>query len=153
MANRKNEGSQEPATERETAPDTATAVYEAPSYIPPVQQAYVPPAPRQMRVERQGSDGSPITRRFPKIRGGVCEFCGVLDPNVPGEFQYRLCPHYRGMQAQCSYCPQSVNPDEVVRADYLNVAESPFSPGQLIMWCSRYECAKKHLERFQTASR
>ena len=141
MAKRLNDSAEnQPPTEREIAPDpVATA---------PV---YVPPAPRQMRVERQGDDGAPASRRFPQIRGGVCEFCGIMDKNTPSQYQYKLCPHFRGMQARCSYCPAELDPDQVAYHETLNVAEHPNNPGTLIMWCGKYDCSKKHLERFQTA--
>lgn len=127
-----------PATERVSAPETV-----------PV---YQPPAPRQMRVERQGDTSEPYTRRFPQIRGGICEFCGVLDRNVPSKDQYKLCPHYRGMEARCTYCPPTKNPDETVYHAAMNVAEHPDRPGVLIMWCDETECAGAHIKRFQRAA-
>ena len=142
MARPKKIQDENPATERDTAPETAI------TSVP----VYTPPAPRQMRVERQGASGSPSSRRFPEIRGGVCEFCGVLDRNVPSQYQYKMCPHFRGMQARCSYCPENLDPDDVIYHEKLNVAEHPDNPGTLIMWCGKYECSKKHLERFQLSS-
>src|SRR5882724_11203015 len=63
--------------------------------------AYTPPPapalPRNMRIERSGNISAPMAVRWPQIRGGTCEFCGVLDPNVPAQYQYKLCPHFRGM--------------------------------------------------------
>ena len=124
----------QPATEREPAP---------------VQ--YTPPPPRVMRVERQGSETSPVTRRFPQIRAGICEYCGVLDKNVAAQFQYKLCPHYRGMQARCTYCPESKDPDDVVYHSILNVAEHPEKAGTLVMWCGSFQCSEAHLRRFRHA--
>lgn len=132
-----------PATEREMAHETV-AVAPEPVYVP----AYTPPTPRQMHIERQGQRSEPYTRRFPQIRGGICEFCGVMDRNVASQDQYKLCPHYRGMDARCSYCPEHKDPTEVVRISDLNVAESPNNPNVLIMWCNSYECSKAHRERF-----
>ena len=132
---------EQPATERDTAPVTEQV------YIP--QPQYQPPAPRQMRVERQGSQSEAYTRRFPQIRGGICEFCGVLDKNVPSQHQYQLCPHYRGMQARCTYCPENKDPDEIVYHAAMNVAESPDNPNVLIMWCDSYECSRAHEKRFK----
>lgn len=128
-----------PATEREPAPATP-------------QPGYAPPAPRQMRVERQGSLSEPYTRRFPEVRGGICEWCGVLDKNVPSQFQYKLCPHFRGMQLRCSYCPENKDPDDVVYHSDLKVAEHPDNPNTLIVWCSSYECSRAHETRFKRAT-
>lgn len=137
-----NEEIHEPATEREPAPETV--VYQ-PVYVPPI-------APRQMHVERQGSQSEPYTQRFPQIRGGVCEFCGVLDKNVPSQFQYKLCPHYRGLQARCTYCPENKDPDDVVYHAAMNVASHPENPSTLIMWCDSYECSRAHEKRFKRSS-
>lgn len=112
-------------------------------------QAPQPSQPRTMRVERQGSRSEPYTRRFPRILGGICEYCGVMDGNTPSQFQYKLCSHYRGMQARCSYCPETSDPDEVIRTADLNVAEHPDKPNTMIMWCNRYECSKAHETRFR----
>lgn len=134
---KKTEAHDEPATEREPAPEI---VY---------QPVYTPPAPRQMRVERQGSQSEPYTQRFPQIRGGICEFCGVLDRNVPSQHQYKICPHYRGMQARCTYCPENKDPDEIVYHTNMNVAAHPENPSTLIMWCDSYECSRAHEKRFK----
>lgn len=136
-----------PATERETAPDTVVAEL---TPTPPPMPVYVPsPTPRQMQVERIGNAGSPVSRRFPEVRGGVCEYCGVIDGNYPSQFQYKLCQHYRGMQLSCSYCPATADADDVIYHEKLNVAEHPDNPSKLIVWCGRFECSKKHLDRFQ----
>lgn len=105
--------------------------------------------PRQMKLERQGAHGEPITRRFPQVRGGVCEYCGVIDPNVDSVNQYKLCSHYRGLQLRCYYCDANKNPDEVIQRSTLNVAESPTQPGSLVVWCDSFECSKRHLQRFR----
>lgn len=107
--------------------------------------------PRQMMIERQGDQAEPRTRRFPTVRGGICEFCGVLDPNVSSEHQYKLCPHYRGMQLRCSYCDATKIPDEIAAHSVLNVAEHPDKPGTLIVWCNSYDCSRKHEQRFKRA--
>lgn len=118
----------------------------------PVHYAPPPPPPRVMRVEREGSQSEPKTVRWPQIRGGVCEYCGVLDGNVPSQFQYKLCGHYRGMQAQCTYCPESKDPDDVVYHETLNVAEHPDKPGVLVMWCGSFNCSQAHTKRFRRAT-
>lgn len=108
--------------------------------------------PRNMRLERQGADTVPVSRRFPRIKGGQCEFCGVVDPHQPGYLQYKLCPHYRGMEAKCVYCPREKDQTEVIRISKLNVAEHPYQPGTLVMWCNSPECSKKHIERFKVSA-
>lgn len=143
-----------PLTEQVSAPETTTPpeVIQTPPAAPvaPPPVAYVPEVqPRQMRVERQGARSEPYTRRFPQIRCGICEFCGVIDPNTPSQYQYKLCAHYRGIQAACSYCPSTKDQDEVIYHAAMNVAESPTNPGQLIMWCDSFECSKAHTDRFQ----
>lgn len=101
------------------------------------------------RVERQGAKAEPYTQRYPEIRGGICEYCGVIDSNQPSEYQYKLCPHFRGMEARCSYCPENKDPNEVVKMHKLLVAGHPTEPGVIIMWCDSYECSRKHEARFK----
>ena len=108
-----------------------------------------PLMPRNMQVERQGETSSPYSRRFPEVRGGVCEYCGVIDGNYPSEYQYKLCNHYRGMQLRCTYCPAGKNPDEVIGHSTLMIAEHPDNPRKLVVWCNSFECSRKHLERFK----
>lgn len=127
-----------PLTEQQPAPETSKPTV-----------AYTPPRAREMNVERQGSRSEPYTRRFPQVRGGVCEFCGVLDKNVPSQFQYKLCPHYRGMSLRCSYCPENKDPDETVYHEVLQIAEHPDKPSTLIVWCGSYDCSKAHEQRFR----
>lgn len=147
MAKPKNQAPVEPATEREPAPVAVAAPVEQVYMVP----AYVPPQPRQMQVERQGTQGSQYSRRFPEVRGGICEFCGVLDGNIASQDQYKLCSHYRGMQLRCSYCPEGKDPDDVIYHSNMKVAEHPDNPNKLVVWCDSFECAKKHLERFKVA--
>ena len=125
-------------TERQSAPDPV-----------PQQVMYQQVPLQQMQVERMGTQNEPYTRRFPQIRGGQCEFCGTLDPNQPGNMQYKLCPHYRGKTIRCSYCADTKDPDEVIAHSALNVAESPDRPGTLVVWCDSYECSQAHLKRFR----
>lgn len=134
-----------PATEREEAPVQEGHVVTVP---PPV--AYIPPAPRQMRMARGGARSEPYVRHFPDVRGGVCEFCGVLDPNTPSQYQYKLCPHYRGMQLWCKYCPAEKDPDEVIRSTKLTLVEDPNHPGTLIAVCSSYDCTKRFHDEFRS---
>lgn len=108
--------------------------------------------PKNMRLTPRGTSSAPMSRRFPEVRGGQCEFCGTLDPYQPGDLQYKLCPHYRGMDLKCVYCPMSKDADEVVRNSTLNVAEHPYRPGELLVWCKSFECSKAHEQAFKTAS-
>lgn len=108
--------------------------------------------PRNMRLTPRGATSSPMSRVFPRVFGGQCEFCGTLDPNQPGDLQYKLCPHYRGMNLKCVYCPDHKDQDEVVRNSTLQVREHPYRPGELLVWCGSFECSKKHLEAFNQAA-
>jgi hypothetical protein len=40
--------------------------------------------PRNLRLTPRGASSAPMSRRFPEVRGGQCEFCGTLDPNLDG---------------------------------------------------------------------
>lgn len=125
------------ATERYNAPVTEA-----------VQQVQY--APRPKTIERQGIRSEPYTHRMPQIRGGICEWCGVKDPNVPSQFQYRLCDHFRDIgEMRCSYCEEAKDPTDVVIHSVLNVAEHPNNPQQLVVWCNSYECSRAHEMRFK----
>lgn len=132
--------------------DTATqqpAVVIAP--IPfQVNTPNVPTAqlPRNMQVKRTGFAGAPMTTMWPEIRGGTCEACGTLDKNTPAQYQYKLCGHYRGMQAMCTFCPAEKDPDEIIYHSNLKVATDPENPNQLIMWCNSTACSDALLKRF-----
>lgn len=104
--------------------------------------------PRNMRLTPRGAPSIPMSRVFPEVRAGQCEFCGTLDPNQPGDLQYKLCPHYRGMDMKCIYCPQTKDQDEVVRNSILKVREHPYHPGELVVWCQSFECLKKFEQMF-----
>ncbi len=104
--------------------------------------------PRNMRLTPRGASNAPMSRRFPRVIGGTCEFCGTLDSYQPGQYQYKLCEHYRGMDLKCVYCPQAKDQEEVVRNSTLNVAEHPYHPGELIIWCGSFECSKAHEQAF-----
>jgi len=135
MAKNQNDLPETAATERVTAP-----VDTKPQWV----------MPRQKRVERQGETSAPMTARYPQVRGGICEYCGVIDPNVPSSFQYKLCPHYRGMQLACTYCPKDKSPDDVNYHSVLNIAEHPNNPDTLVVWCDSFNCSNAHIERFKT---
>lgn len=136
MENQTNMGSS-PATERAPAP--ATAIPAQPRYI----------MPHQMEVERVGNLTSGLTHIFPAVRGGICEYCGVVDPNQPSHYQYKLCQHYRGKQLACSYCPETKDPDDIIHHSNLRILQHPDNPGRLIVHCDSYECLKKHEARWK----
>lgn len=106
----------------------------------------------QKYIERQGSSSEPYTQNYPQVRGGVCEYCGILDLNTPSEYQYKLCPHFRNMDLRCSYCPDNKNPEEVNRTTTLNVHAHPEDPNRLVVVCASYDCSNKHLARFKINS-
>lgn len=106
--------------------------------------------PIAKQIERQGAVGSPVVSFYPTVRAGVCDRCGVIDPNVESQFQYKLCEHYRGRQLWCSYCPSTTNPDEVIRYSILQVADDPRDSTKLIVWCNSSACLDKHYQKYQT---
>jgi len=107
-------------------------------------------APVAKTIERQGANTVPVTSYFPQIRGGVCEFCGVLDKNTPSQFQYQLCPHFRGMgEMRCSYCDEAKDPTDIVTRSILNIHGHPDNPNKLVVVCNSYECSDKHIKRFR----
>lgn len=108
-------------------------------------------APVQKQVERRGGISAPYTRRYPEVRGGVCEFCGVIDKNVPSQYQYKLCEHFRGLDLMCSYCDATKNPDDVVYKSVLNIHDHPDRPNELVVVCDSFECADAHLKRFKVS--
>ena len=138
MAKNQNDRDDVPPTERVEAPVTA-----------PVAQWTMP---RQKTLERQGDASAAYSNRYPQVRGGICEWCGVIDNNQPSQYQYKLCPHYRGMQLRCTYCPASKDADDIIYHADLNVAEHPDNPDKLVVWCNSYECSKKHTERFKVSA-
>lgn len=128
-------------TEQHNAPEVP--VLAEPQYV----------APRQKTLERQGRSTAPMVHHMPQIRGGLCEWCGVIDQNVPSHQQYSLCPHFRGLgEMRCSYCDEAKDPTDVITHAVLNIMEHPTNRDQLVVVCNSYECSKKHLARFTTAS-
>lgn len=129
-------------------------------YIAPTERVDAPVTPqpinwvmpRQKEIERRPDSTSAYSIRSPQIRGGICEFCGVIDPNQPSQYQYKLCPHYRGKQMYCVYCPQSKDADDVIYHSTLNVAEHPENPDKIVVWCDSYDCIKKHEARFKVSA-
>jgi len=143
------------ATESQTAPDTEDAKpVESPEAVNETPQTPVAPPPvKQRRVERQGGAAVPYVHKYPEVRGGICEWCGVLDPNLPSEYQYKLCPHFRGQQLRCSYCDETRDPDDIVGHHTLHVYDHPTNPDLQVVVCTSYECTRKHEQRFKTTAR
>lgn len=104
------------------------------------------------QIERQGGSTQPVSRRYPQVIAGTCEYCGTIDPNVTGEYQYQLCPHYKGKELQCSYCPQGRDPDDVNKKATLNIYDHPSQPNTVIVVCDNYDCVKAHRARFIVSS-
>lgn len=127
----------------------STPKTELPPAPEPMPIAPVRVQPRQKTVERQGSKAEPYVHHYPQVRGGICEFCGVLDRNIPSEFQYKLCPHYRGLQLRCSYCDETKNPDEVIGHACLNIYGHPNDNDKLIVVCDALPCVSAHEKRFK----
>lgn len=130
-----------PSTETKNAPDTAT-----------IDMPITPTVPQQRRrptIERQGNRSEPYTEYWPQVRGGICEFCGVIDGNVESRYQYKLCQHFRGMELRCSYCDETKNPDDIVEHSVLNIHGHPDNPDKLVVVCNAYTCSQKHIERFK----
>ena len=112
----------------------------------------VPVATRpSKKIERAGASRSAYTRRWPRVIGGQCEACGVMDRNAPPEAQYKLCPHYQGLELRCSYCDELQDPNQVIIHNAMNIAEHPDDPDKLVVWCNSYKCLEAHKKRF-TAS-
>lgn len=76
---------------------------------------------------RQGGGGATYTSRiYPRVYGGICEKCGILDKNVDSIHQYKLCEHYRGMSLECNYCDSTKDQNEVTRISSLKVYDHPY---------------------------
>lgn len=104
--------------------------------------------PREMRLTRPGESSELLTRNFPRILGGVCEECGVIDNNYPGEVQYKFCKHYKGMDMKCVFCKESADHADVVRMSSMIVKEDPYAPGNLVTLCGSYECTRKFRQKY-----
>lgn len=111
--------------------------------------------PRQ--TERRGGKTVPYTKMYPKVRGGQCEACGTLDNNTEAIYQYKLCPHFRGMTLECSYCDPTKDPNEVIRYSVMKIHDHPYDKDEmgrpkLVVVCDSYECSTKHTNRFDISS-
>lgn len=113
------------------------------------QSAPVASAPRPKRMSRQGDNPVPYVQRWPDIRGGVCEYCGILDSNIPSQYQYKLCQHYRDVgTVRCNYCDATKDPDDVAYHSNMTMYENPLDSSELIALCNSYSCTEKHEKRF-----
>jgi len=96
-------------------------------------------------TEKKGGVIGFTTRIYPKIYGGICEKCGVLDKNQESEYQYKLCEHYRGLNLECSYCDATKDQKEVTRISQLYVYDHPIkkdSVGRPVLGvvCDSFTC-------------
>lgn len=104
--------------------------------------------PKDLRLTRPGESSELLARSFPNIKGGVCDYCGVIDKNVPGHLQYKLCPHYQGMEMKCTFCKETADHTDVIRMSDLIVKEDPYAPGNLVTLCQGYECTRKFRQKY-----
>ena len=126
----------------------STGTQSAPQNTPVAAQPQ--PFYRPKRIERSGGTSAAVTQRWPVVRGGICDFCGVLDGNRPSTEQYLLCPHFRDIgQIACSYCPATKDPNEVIYHSKMNIAAHPNNPDSLVVWCDSYNCIVAHEKRFK----
>ena len=94
---------------------------------------------------RQGNKIGYTTRKYPEVRGGICEKCGVLNPNADSQDQYRLCEHYRGVNLECNYCDPTKDQREVTRVSVLHMFDHPSQKGPdgrpaLGVVCDSFNC-------------
>lgn len=102
------------------------------------------------QFERQGRISEPMTRAYPAVIGGVCEYCGILDNLKSSEEQYKLCPHFKGMgEVRCSYCPETSDPIGVIKERKIVIHGSPTNPNEVVAVCDSYNCSQAHLKRFK----
>lgn len=101
-----------------------------------------------MRLTPPGESNELMVRTFPRIKGGVCEHCGVIDPNYPGNVQYKFCQHYKGRDMKCVFCKENADHADVVRLSDMKVFEDPYAPGHLVTLCGSYECTKKFRAKY-----
>lgn len=113
--------------------------------------AGIAPTPKRLRrLESAGTTGFPVSRMLPRVIGGICEFCGVLDSNLPSTYQYKLCPHFREFgDLICSYCGSERDQEAVIYRSNIKVHEHPDKPGDWVAVCDSYTCSEKHIERFK----
>lgn len=104
--------------------------------------------PKDLQFSRPGESNNLYVTTYPRIVGGTCEHCGVIDPNYPGSVQYKLCQHYKGMEMKCVFCKENADHDDVVRQSTMKVIEDPYRPGHLVTLCGSYECTRKYEQKY-----
>ncbi len=111
---------------------------------------------KEMNLTRPGESSGLRTRFFPRVIGGTCEHCGVIDQNYPGNVQYKFCQHYsqfRDTGMKCVFCKETADHDDVVRMSEMLVMEDPYVPGNLVTLCKSYECTKKFEQKYHISPR
>lgn len=109
----------------------------------PTAVSYTAQPPRE--TEKKGGVNQQFTRVYPRVKGGQCERCGVVDKNQPAEYQYKLCEHYRGLSLECSYCEPTKDQKEVTRISDLYIYDHPtkrdsFGRPVLGVVCDSFTC-------------
>lgn len=103
--------------------------------------------------ERETAQPGVVTRMFPAVIGGVCEYHGVIDNTQPSIEQYKLCPddgiHPHYSLIRCSYCPQSKDPNDVIYKSKMTIMRNPDRPDKMIAVCDNFTCLQAHHERFK----
>lgn len=103
------------------------------------------PAQQPRTTVRQEGQMGVRTRVYPKVHGGICSYCGVLDQNQDSQDQYKLCPHYRGLSLECNYCDPTKDQREVTRISNLYIYDHPFKKDEqgrplLACVCNSFTC-------------
>lgn len=103
--------------------------------------------------ERQTNKPGVMTVMYPAVIGGVCEFHGVLNANLPSTEQYKLCPddghHPHYDMIRCSYCPETKDPVDVIYKSKMTIMRNPDNWNKLIAVCDNFTCLQAHEARFK----
>lgn len=102
-----------------------------------------------INIERTSGQNVPMGEAFPHVICGICEACGTIDGTRDDVFQYQLCPHFGGIKLRCSYCPETVDPAEVIKTSDMKIHGHPDNPNKHIVVCDSLNCSAAHLERFK----
>ena len=102
-------------------------------------------APSTRETVRKGGVMGFTTRVYPHVYGGLCEKCGVIDPNQESTVQYKLCEHFRGLSLECNYCEPTKDQNETTRVSNLYVYDHPTMKDQhgrpsLGVVCNAFTC-------------
>ncbi len=112
------------------------------------------PAPIPRQTERKGGVSGFTTRIYPRVIGGVCEKCGILDKDAPSTDQYRMCEHYRTIgMLECSYCDPTKDVQEMTRISNLYIYDHPYKKDEygrpvLGCVCDSFTCQDKFNKEF-----